>query len=87
MLLGVVPDEVVAARVMIRGIDHDALVKDNGFFYELSDTVETCQPLDSVTISYPDGSSDTIPDKMIGWAWTRPDDASPPPPGEEPPRC
>ena len=85
--LGVVPDDVVAAQVTVHGIDHDALVEDNGFFYELSDTADTCQPLDSVTIFYRDGTSETIPDRMIGWGWTRPDDAPPPPAGEEPPRC
>jgi hypothetical protein len=101
--VGVVPDDVVAARVKVHGIDHDALVQSNGFFYELSDAADTCAPVDSVTIFYQDGSSDTIPDEMIGWGWTRPEndaqpsgqdvdgpDAEPlPPPADTnlPPRC
>lgn len=86
-LIGVVPDKVVAARVKIHGIDHDALVQSNGFFYELSDAADACAPVDSVTIFYRDGSSDTIPDRMIGWGWTRPENAPPPLSAEEPSRC
>ncbi len=52
-VLGVVPDDVVAARVTIHGIDRDALVQDNGFFYELSDAADGCEPVDSVTIFLP----------------------------------
>jgi hypothetical protein len=68
-IVGVVPDDVVAARVTVHGIDHDALVQNNGLFYEFPDGADTCQAIDSVTISYPDGSSDTIPDEMIGFGW------------------
>jgi hypothetical protein len=68
-IVGVVPDDVVAARVSVHGIDHDALVQNNGLFYELADRADTCQAVDSVTISYRDGSSDTIPDEMIGFGW------------------
>jgi hypothetical protein len=68
-IVGVVPDDVVAARVTVHGIDHDALVQNNGLFYEFPDGADTCQALDSVTISYRDGSSDTIPDEMIGFGW------------------
>jgi hypothetical protein len=101
--VGVVPDDVVAARVKVHGIDYDALVQSNGFFYELSDAADTCAPVDSVTIFYQDGSSDTIPDEMIGWMSDRPEtnaqpaghdvdgvDAEPlPPPADPnpPPRC
>ena len=68
-IVGVVPDDVVAARVSVHGIDHDAIVQNNGLFYEFSDGADTCQAIDSVTISYRDGSSDTIPDEMIGFGW------------------
>jgi hypothetical protein len=68
-IVGVVPDDVVAARVTVHGIDHDALVQNNGLFYEFPDGADTCRALDSVTISYRDGSSDTIPDEMIGFGW------------------
>jgi hypothetical protein len=68
-IVGVVPDDVVAARVSVHGIDHDALVQNNGLFYELADRADTCQAVDSITISYRDGSSDTIPDEMIGFGW------------------
>ena len=51
----------------MQGIDHDALVQNNGLFNEFPDGSDTCQALDSVTISYRDGSSDTIPDEMIGF--------------------
>jgi hypothetical protein len=100
--VGVVPDDVVAARVTVHGIDHDALVQNNGFFYELSDAADTCAPVDSVTIFYRDGSSDTIPDEMIAWISDPPEtDAQPagqdvdgidvgpiaPPVGAKPPRC
>jgi hypothetical protein len=98
--VGIVPDDVVAARVTIHGVDHDALVKDNGFFYELSDAADSCAPVDSVTIFYQDGSSDRIPDKMIGWGWTHPESdavpdvdgpdiapVAPPASDVEPPRC
>lgn len=81
------PDKVVAARVKVHGIDHDALIQSNGFFYELSDAADACAPVDSVTIFYRNGSSDTIPDKMIGWGWTRPDNAPPPLNAGEPSRC
>lgn len=68
-IVGVVPDDVVAARVTVHGIDHEALVQNNGLFYEFPDGADTCQAVDSVTISYRDGSSDTIPDEMIGFGW------------------
>jgi hypothetical protein len=102
-LVGIVPDDVVAARVKVDEIDHDALVQDNGLFYELSDAAVSCQAVNSVTISYRDGSSDTISRKMIGWGWTSDppdagtqpardnvdglDDPPAPPPDAEPPRC
>jgi hypothetical protein len=68
-IVGVVPDDVVAARVTVHGIDRDALVQSNGLFYELADGADTCKAVDSVTISYRDGSADTIPDEMIGFGW------------------
>jgi hypothetical protein len=100
-LIGIVPDDVVAARVKVNGIDHDALIENNGLFYELSDSADTCQAVDSVTISHGDGSSDTIHDNMIGWMWTSPESdaqpasgnadgvptAPPPDPGPSAPRC
>lgn len=76
--VGIVPDGVVAARVTVRGFDDDALVQNNGFFYELSNAADVCQPVDSVTLFYRDGTSYTIPDEMIGWGWTSPDDDAQP---------
>jgi hypothetical protein len=102
-IVGVVPDDVVAAQVNVDGIDHEALVQNNGLFYELSDAaLVSCQAVDSVTISYRDGSSNTIPHEMIGWISDPPEtDAQPaghdvdglhgdpiaPPRGPESPRC
>lgn len=102
-IVGLVPDDVVAARVNVDGIDHDALVQNNGLFYELADAAAvSCRVVDSVTISYRDGSSDTIPHGMIGWISDPPEtdaqpagrdvdgvDAEPlaPPPAPKPPRC
>jgi len=102
-IVGVVPDDVVAARVTVHGIDRDALVQSNGLFYELADGADTCKVVDSVTISYRDGSSDTIPDERISWISNPPDaDAlpawdnvdgldveptAPPPDPEPPPQC
>lgn len=86
-IIGVVPDDVVAARVTVDGIDHDALVRDNGLFYELLDTALTCEAVDSVTLFYQDGSSDTIPHEMIGFGWIRPDNSPPPPADQDRPRC
>jgi hypothetical protein len=101
-VIGLVPDDVVAGRVKVNGVDHDAHVQNNVLSYEPADAAVSCEAVDSVTISYRDGSSDTIPDEMIGWGWDPPeDDVQPaghdvdalagepiaPPPGGKPPRC
>jgi hypothetical protein len=102
-IVGLVPDDVVAAQVNVDGIDHDALIQNNGLFYELADAASvSCQAVDSVTISYRDGSSDTIPHGMIAWISDPPEtnaqpaghdvdalDGEPiaPPAAPKPPRC
>jgi hypothetical protein len=100
-VVGLVPDDVVAAQVNVDGIDHEAVVQNNVLFYELADAAVSCRAVDSITILYRDGSSDTIPDNMIGWEWnpspegdTQPardnvDGLGPPapPPDPEPLRC
>ena len=60
-LLGVVPDDVVAADVQVRGERHAALVQSNGLFYELPDGSCTSWAFESLTVRYRDGSSNTVP--------------------------
>jgi hypothetical protein len=60
-LLGVVPDDVVAVDVQVRGERHAAIVQGNGFFYELPDGSCTNWAFESFTVTYRDGSTDTVP--------------------------
>jgi hypothetical protein len=60
-LLGVVPDDVVAVDVQVRGEQQAAVVQGNGFFYELPDGSCTNWAFESFTVRYRDGSADTPP--------------------------
>ena len=60
-LVGVIPDEVMAASVQIRGVTRPAIVHSNGIFYELPDGSCTNWAFESLTASYRDGNSETIP--------------------------
>ena len=60
-LLGVVPDDVSAVRVRVGGIEYPAVVKNNGVFYELADGSCSFWAFESLTTTYRDGTSDTVP--------------------------
>jgi hypothetical protein len=60
-LLGVVPDDVAAVDVQVRGEQQAALVQGNGLFYELPDGSCTNWAFESITVRYRDGSADTVP--------------------------
>jgi hypothetical protein len=63
-LVGVVPDDVQAAEVQVRGVGRAAIVESNGIFYELPDGSCTNWAFESLTATYRDGTSDTV---HIGW--------------------
>jgi hypothetical protein len=58
-LAGVVPDDVTAAEVQVRGVARAATVESNGIFYELPDGSCTNWAFESLTASYRDGTSKT----------------------------
>ena len=60
-LLGIVPDDVSAVTVKVGGIDYPAVVKNNGVFYELADGSCSFWAFESLTTTYRDGTSDTVP--------------------------
>jgi hypothetical protein len=60
-LVGIVPDDVAAAEVRVRGTSHAAIVGSNAIFYELPDSSCTNWAFDSVTVRYRDGRSATAP--------------------------
>jgi hypothetical protein len=60
-LVGVVPDDVAAAEVQVRGVGDTALVQSNGIFYELPDGSCTNWAFESLTATYRDGSSVSVP--------------------------
>ena len=62
-LAGVVPDDVAGAQVQVRGVAQAAIVERNGIFYELPDGSCTFWAFESLTATYRDGSSDTVPVK------------------------
>jgi hypothetical protein len=63
-LVGIVPDDVAAVEVRVRGVSRPAIVENNGIFYELPDGSCTNWAFESVTVRYRDGRSDTAP---INW--------------------
>jgi hypothetical protein len=65
-LLGLVPDDVSAVTVKVGGIDEQqpVVVKSNGVFYELPDGSCSVWAFESLTTTYRDGTSDTVP---IDW--------------------
>lgn len=63
-LLGVVPDDVSAVTVKVGGVEYPAVVKNNGVFYELADGSCSFWAFQSLTTTYRDGTSDTVP---IDW--------------------
>jgi hypothetical protein len=63
-LLGVVPDDVSAVKVKVGGVEYPAMVKNNGVFYELADGSCSFWAFQSLTTTYRDGTSDTVP---IDW--------------------
>lgn len=72
-LVGVVPDDVAAAEVKVRGVDQAAVLRRNGVFYELPDGSCTNWAFESLTLSYRDGGSATIPIKWQHGSRTLPD--------------
>jgi hypothetical protein len=60
-IVGLVPDDVVAVDVTIRGTSHPATLGKNSLFYELPDGDCKVTAIDSLTITYRDGTSDTRP--------------------------
>jgi hypothetical protein len=62
-LVGLVPDDVVAVEVKVRGVQEAAVIQSNGLFYELPDGSCTNWAFESLTATYRDGSSDTVPIK------------------------
>jgi hypothetical protein len=60
-VVGLIPDDVVAVDVAVRGASHPATLGRNSFFYELPDGDCTVTAIDSLTITYRDGTSDTRP--------------------------
>ena len=72
-IVGVVPDDVVAAEVVVHGVAHQARVESNGLFYELGDSSDTCRAIASLTVTYQDGSSDTFPRDKMSFGWQRSD--------------
>jgi hypothetical protein len=72
-LVGVAPDDVVAAEVKVRGLDRAAVLQSNGLFYELPDGSCTYWALESLTVSYRDGSSQTLPIKWHHGSETLPE--------------
>jgi hypothetical protein len=60
-LVGVVADDVVAAQVQVDGVAQAAIVKSNGLFYELPDGSCTNWAFESLTATYRDGTSKTVP--------------------------
>jgi hypothetical protein len=62
-LVGVVPDDVTAAEVQVRGVAQAAIVESNGIFYELPDGSCTNWSFESLTATRRDGSSNMVPTK------------------------
>jgi hypothetical protein len=60
-LVGLIPDDVVAVDITLRGTSHPATLGKNSLFYELPDGDCTVTAIDSLTITYRDGTSDTRP--------------------------
>jgi len=60
-LVGIVPDDVVSAEVVVLGESHPALVESNGLIYELPSTTCTSWAFEAITVTYRDGTSDTRP--------------------------
>jgi hypothetical protein len=60
-LIGIVPDDVVAAQVQVDGVAQAAIVESNAIFYELPDGACTNWAFESLTATYRDGSSNTVP--------------------------
>jgi hypothetical protein len=60
-LLGIVPDDVSAVTVKVGGVEHPAVVQNNGVFYELAHGSCSFWAFESLTTTYRDGTSDTVP--------------------------
>jgi len=60
-LIGVVPDDVVAAQVQVDGVAQVATVESNGIFYELPSGSCTNWAFESLTATYLDGGSESTP--------------------------
>jgi hypothetical protein len=63
-LIGLLPDDVVAAPVQVDGVVQAAIVESNAIFYELPDSSCTNWAFESLTATYSDGRQDTVP---ISW--------------------
>jgi hypothetical protein len=58
VLVGVVPDDVVAVNVIVDGVEYPAILGGNGFFYELPTAKCSSRSFDSIWLTFRDGSRD-----------------------------
>lgn len=77
-LFGIVPDDVVAVAIGVDGVQYPAIVGNNGLFFEFPDARCTAAAIDSITVTFADGSTDSRP-LTLG--------DPPPPDAPPPPRC
>jgi hypothetical protein len=72
-LVGIVPDDVVAVDVVVRGVQHSAVLERNGLFYELPDGSCTNWAFEQLIVKYRDGTSYTVPIKWHHGSRTLPE--------------
>jgi hypothetical protein len=72
-LVGIVPDDVVAVGVVVRGVRHSAVLERNGLFYELPDGSCTNWAFEQLVVNYRDGTSYTVPIKWHHGSSTLPE--------------
>jgi hypothetical protein len=77
-LVGIVPDDVVAVAIGVDGVLYPAIVGNNGFFFEYPNARCTSAAIDSITVTFADGSTESR-SLMLG--------DPPPPNAPAPPRC
>jgi hypothetical protein len=75
-LVGIVPDDVVAVAIGMDGVRYPARVESNGLYFEYPSARCTSASVESITVTFVDGSTDTSP---LTLGDPRPADAPPPP--------
>ena len=60
-LVGIVPDDIVAVDVVVRGVRRAAVLESNGLFFELPDGSCTNRAFERLIATFRDGSSTTVP--------------------------